>query len=120
MNVFKKATIAAAVAATALVSASPAMAQNYRRGGDDTAAIAIGAGIVGLAIGAIVASSNNNRDFDYRRNGWQYRDGYYWDRSGNRYDRQGRRFQDNGYYARRGYGNNGYNGYGNYRGGFGY
>jgi hypothetical protein len=115
MNVFKKATIAAAIAATTLVSASPAMAQNYRRGGDDTAAIAIGAGIVGLAIGAIVASSNNdrrNRDFDYRRNGWQYRDGYYWDRSGNRFDRQGRLYRDDRYHARRGYGN----GYGDYRG----
>lgn len=119
MNVFKKATIATAIAATTLVSASPAMAQNFRRGGgDDTAAIAIGAGIVGLAIGAIVASSNNNRrdrGFDYRRNDWQYRDGYYWDRSGNRFDRQGRLYRDDRYHARRGYGN----GYGNYRG-YGY
>jgi hypothetical protein len=121
MNVFKKATIATALAATTLVSASPAMAQNYRRGGgDDTAAIAIGAGIVGLAIGAIVASSNNDRNNDFRRNGYQYRDGYYQDRAGNRFDRQGRPFRNDGYYARRGYNNDGYNNrYGTYRG-YGY
>lgn len=127
MNVFKKTALATAIAATALVSASPAMARDHRRGGDDTAAIAIGAGIVGLAIGAIVASSSNDRrdrDVNYRRNGWQYRDGYYWDREGRRYDRQGRRYEDDGYYARRGYNdryryNNDYgynNGYGYYRG----
>lgn len=114
MNLFKKATLATALAASALASASPAVARDYRhRGGDDTAAIAIGAGIIGLAIGAIAASSSNDRHdrdyYDYRRNGWQYRDGYYWDRDGHRYDRDGRRYDDDRYYARRGYyGDRGY------------
>jgi hypothetical protein len=103
MNLIKKASIATALAATALVSASPAMARHNR--GDDTAAIAIGAGIIGLALGAIVASSNNDRhdrDWQYRR-GWEYRDGYYWDRQGRRYDRNGRRFYNDDYHVRRGY-----------------
>jgi hypothetical protein len=73
--------------------------------------------VIGLALGAIIASSANNHDRDdYRRRGWEYRDGYYWDRDGNRYDRNGRRYNNDGYYARRGYyGNDGYGngGYGN-------
>lgn len=117
MNLFKKATLATVLGATALTAASPAMARDYYRNrGNDTAAIAIGAGIVGLAIGAIAASSSNNRrdrDYDYRRNGYEYRDGYYWDRQGRRYDRDGRRYDDR-YYDRRGYGS--YGDYGYYRG----
>lgn len=110
MTLFKKATLASALAASALVSASPAMARDYRHHGGDTAAVAIGAGILGLAIGAIAASSSNH-DRDYRRSDWEYRDGYYWDRQGNRYDRDGRLDNDGRYYARRGYGDNGYYGY---------
>ncbi|MFA7604269.1 MAG: hypothetical protein WCY29_14805 [Novosphingobium sp.] len=116
MKLFKNAALATALAASVLATANPAMARDNRHRGDDTAAIAIGAGIIGLALGAIVASSGNDRRdrdyYDYRANGWQYRDGYYWDRNGNRYDREGRRHYDNGYYARRGY--NGDRGY--YRG----
>lgn len=119
MTLFKKATLATALAASALASATPAMARDhYNRRGNDTAAIAIGAGIVGLAIGAIVASGNKGRrdrdDYYYRNNGWEYRDGYYWDRSGNRYDRDGRRYDDDRYYARRGYGDDRFNGYRGY------
>ena len=120
MNMIKKTALASALAVTTLAAASPAMARDHRRG-DDTAAIAIGAGIIGLAIGAIVASSNDDdrrdRYYDnrYRQNGWQYRDGYYWDRDGRRYDRNGRRHYDNRYYARRGYGDN-YNGRYGHRG----
>lgn len=95
MNLFKKTAIAAGLAATALVSTTPAMARDYHRGNDNTAAIAIGAGILGLAVGAIAASSNNNNDryYDNRYQGrayvsdWSYRDGYYWDRSGGRHGR---------------------------------
>jgi hypothetical protein len=65
----KKAVLALALGATALASATPAMAGpygNYRhhRGGDG-AGPAIAAGIIGLAIGAIlVSASNNNRNRD--------------------------------------------------------
>ena len=75
MNIFKKGVLATTLAASALVaSVSPAAAQDYRRDRDDTAAVAIGAGILGLAVGAIAASDNNDR----------YRDGRYY----GRYDRQ--------------------------------
>ena len=129
MNLIKKATLATALAASALASATPAMARDhYRHGGGDTAAWAIGAGILGIAIGAAVASSNHDRDrYDDRRyndgyngggyydnSGWAYRDGYYWDREGRRYDRyeyqrwqrdhDGRRGYDRDeYYQRRGW-----------------
>lgn len=102
MSIVRNSIFAAALAASALASATPAMADGYRRhGGDgDDAAIAIGAGIVGLAIGAIIASSDNDRDryysdgygYDYGRApgyamSWQYRDGWYWDRDGRRHSR---------------------------------
>lgn len=106
MNMLKKATLATALVASTMASVTPAMARDhYRNRGNDTAAVAIGVGILGLAIGAIAASSSNNnrRDYDYRRNGYEYRDGYYWDRDGRRYDRDGRRYDDSPYYARRGY-----------------
>ncbi len=104
MSIFKKSILTGTLAATALVAtavtATPAAARDRHRGGDDTAAIAIGAGVVGLALGAIIASSNNDRD-RYRdryydrgyayapayNSGWSYRDGYYWDRDGRRYNR---------------------------------
>ena len=57
--------------------AAPAQARDgyYRghHGGGDDAAIAIGAGVVGLALGAAIAS--NGRDRDY-----YYDDGYYYPR----------------------------------------
>lgn len=116
MNILKKATLATALAASALTAASPAMARDYgyRHRGDTTGA-AIAGGIIGLALGAVIASSVNHhdRDYDYRRNGWEYRDGYYWDREGHRYDRDGRRYDDR-YYIRRGYNDGYYDGY--YRG----
>lgn len=117
MTFFKKATLATALAATALTSASPAMADSYRRhrGGGDTTGAAIAGGIIGLALGAIIVSSASNRNDRYADRGWRYRDGYYWDRSGRRYDRDGRPCDDDNYYARRGY----RDGYG-YRDGNGY
>ena len=119
MSFLKQATIATVLGATALTSVSPAMAQGYygHRSGGDTTGAAIAGGIIGLALGAIVASSvNKHNDYDrrYADRGWQYRDGYYWDRQGRRYDRDGRPFDDNnrsGYYDRRGYDDRGY-GYG--------
>jgi hypothetical protein len=105
MNLFKKATIATALAATALTAASPAMARDYygyHHHGDSTGA-AIAGGMIGLALGAVIASAASNHNHDYRNRGWEYRDGYYWDREGHRYDSNGRRYDDSDYYARRGY-----------------
>jgi hypothetical protein len=107
MNMFKKATLATALAASALVSTTPAMARdNYRRhdGGDEVAAAVVG-GVIGIALGAIIASGNDRNDRydnrryqrsgDYYRNDRVYRDGRYYNRNGYRNDRD--------YYSRRGY-----------------
>jgi len=128
----KKATLALALAASALASATPAMADpyygnRYRHRGGDTAGAAIVGGIIGIALGAIIASSSNNnrgRDYDDRRydphaNGqWRgqpswnnqpswngnsqydqrYRGGY---QQG--YSRDGYPQGNDGYYDRRGY-----------------
>jgi len=86
MSMIRKGVLAATLAASALVStATPVMARDYYRRHDNTAAVAIGVGIIGLAVGAIAASSNN----DDRR----YYDDRYYDRgarvSGDRYYRNG-------------------------------
>ncbi|HEY0413258.1 MAG TPA: hypothetical protein VGD66_08950 [Allosphingosinicella sp.] len=100
-NVLKKGIIGAAVAATVAVTASPADAQyrRHRHHGDD-AAWAVGAGIVGLGIGAAIASSNRG----YYGNGY-YDNGYY-DRGyyGNNDAYYGRGYYDRGYYGRGSYG----------------
>lgn len=112
MTIFKKSPIvtktmmAGALAATAAVSASPAMARDHYRDNDNTAAVAIGAGVVGLALGAILASNSNDRYYDdgyyddgyYVRSGYAYgpaytrgwvlRNGYYWDGDGRRHSRE--------------------------------
>jgi hypothetical protein len=61
--------VAAALAASSLALATPAQAH-----GDD-AAIAIGAGIVGLAVGAAIASDRGHRDVhvDYHDGGYDPR-----------------------------------------------
>ena len=113
ISLFKKTVIAAALAATALAGATPALADSYRghRGGGDVAGAAVAAGIFGLAIGAIIASGSHH-DHDryadgYDRGGYDNgyqggyyagdyypngapRGGYYHDREGYRYDRDGR------------------------------
>lgn len=66
----RKATLAIALAASALASATPAMADPYygrhRGRGGDTAGAAIVGGIIGIALGAIIASSSdNNRNRHY-------------------------------------------------------
>lgn len=66
----KKAVLALALGASALATATPAMADPYggwrhRGRGGDQAGTAIAAGIIGLALGAIlVSASNNNRNRD--------------------------------------------------------
>jgi hypothetical protein len=85
MNALKKTLAAATLAATAFVASTPAMAEH--RNGGETAAIAIGAGIVGLAIGAILSKRDRYDDRYHVRDGWYYRDGYYYDRGGRYYTR---------------------------------
>ena len=105
-NFMKKAGLGIAMAATTLAVAAPADAQrygyrHYNRGGDATGAAIVG-GIIGLGLGAAIASSNNNRynDRGYYNNGY-YNNGYgQYDRGYNPYDR--------GYYPRNGYYNNNY------------
>lgn len=88
MNIISKGLIATTLAASALVSTAPAQARDYyRRNNDNTAAVAIGAGVIGLALGAIVASSNNDR-----RDG-----GRYYDRNDGRYDRNVRYYDQSRY-----------------------
>ncbi len=132
MNMLKKATFAAALAASALAAATPAMARPYYGGHHgDTAGWAIGAGILGLAVGAAIASDHHDRyderrDYDNRyegggyvnggyNNGWSYREGYYYDQDGRRYDRDAynrwcrdhddrrRGYDRDDYYSRRGW-----------------
>lgn len=81
MTIMKKAGLGLALAATALASAAPADAQRYgryyggygHRGGDVAGAAVLG-GIVGLGVGAVIASSNRNRYYDrgYYRGGYGY------------------------------------------------
>jgi len=121
MSIFKKATLtkivgATVLTATAMTAASPAMAQGYyygHRDRGDTTGAAVAGGIIGLALGAIVASSiaSHNDHNRYADRGWTWRDGYYWDREGRRYYKDGRAYDDgnrNGYYDRRGYDDRGY------------
>jgi hypothetical protein len=70
--IIKKAGLAVAACATALAVAAPAQAQRWHHrhhdGGDEAAAAIVG-GIIGLGIGAAIASADNDRYYDY--------DGYY-------------------------------------------
>ena len=101
MGIVRKATLATVLAATAFTSVTPAMADPYsrgRHGGGDATGAAIAGGIIGIALGAIIASSaNSHRNDRYADRGWSWRDGYYWDRQGRRYDRDGRPCDDDGY-----------------------
>lgn len=134
MNIFTKGVLATGLAASAIfTSVSPANAQDYRYERDNSAAVAIGAGILGLAVGAIAASSDNDRYRDrryhdrrfynrgYYANGWDYRrtrghdrprrlnrgDRRDWRSGYDRWDNDWRRGDrqrfDSRYYGRRGY-----------------
>lgn len=81
---FKGMTLAAALAIVTIAAAPTAEARDrWRDRGDNDAALAIGAGIVGLAIGAAIASDRNDR---------YYRDRYY--RSYPRYYNNYPRYRD--------------------------
>ena len=77
-NLIRKSALGLALASMTALTAAPADAQyyrHYRHHHDDDAAWAIGAGIVGLGVGAAIASSTRNR---YYGNGYDryYRRGY--------------------------------------------
>lgn len=77
MQLFRKSVLGLALGAAALTAATPAMADRWRghRGGGDTTGAAIAGGIVGLAVGAAIASNRNDRD-DWRDDRDYYRDGH--------------------------------------------
>ena len=112
-TILTKAGLAITLAATTLTVAAPADAQRYRRynRGNDVATGAIIGGVVGLGLGAAIASSNRrDRYYDrgYYNGGGYYNDGYVYDRRDLRRERRQlrreRRFLRNqGYYAPRGY-----------------
>ncbi len=68
----KSVALASALAAGILAAPAAEARDRWRDHGDDDAAIAIGAGIIGLAIGAAIASDNDDDRY--------YRDRYYYDR----------------------------------------
>lgn len=115
-NIITKTVLGAALAATALVSATPASAHDYygeRERGSDTAGAAIVGGVIGLALGALVASSSSHhqdRDRYYNRgyNGGGYynqgQTGYYNGYNNGYYNGStGYNGYENSYYERRGY-----------------
>jgi len=121
MTIIRKAVLAGTLGAAALTAATPAMADDWRwrrhHGGDTTGA-AVAGGIIGLALGAAIASNGRDRDYDDYYYDRRYRHPrarvyvyhqyprYYsgWDRPAYRY-----------YYPRERY-YRGYNGYGGYYG----
>ena len=60
----KKTVLATAMAATAMVSATPAMAQSRHHHDDNGTAIAVGAGILGIIAIAALSSNHNDRRCD--------------------------------------------------------
>lgn len=103
-SLLKKIGLAAALGATALTAAAPAEAQRWGGGWhgggwghryyghNDGTGTAIVAGIAGLAVGAAIASHNNDR----------YRDAYYRDRGYDAYY-DDRYYRSHGYYPNDGY-----------------
>ncbi|WP_374281625.1 hypothetical protein [Novosphingobium sp.] len=129
----KKTVLGTTLLATALASASPAMANDsrYRRHDNgDTVGAAVVGGIIGLTIGALIASSGKNkrdrcddRRHDdrrcYARDNRPYYDGYngngggYYNgypQQGGYYGNDGRYYRNDGGYADGQYGR-GYRGY---------
>lgn len=105
-TILTKAGLGVALAATTLSVAAPAEAQRWQRydRGNDVATGAIIGGVIGLGLGAAIASSN-------RRDRYFYDDGYYYDRRTFRRDlRRERRFYRNRGYAPYGFAPRGYYG----------
>lgn len=74
MKLWKPGLVAAALAAGSMAMAVPAEAHGRR--GDDTA-LAIGAGVLGLAVGAAIASNNNSDVYVRYDSRPRYYGGYY-------------------------------------------
>jgi len=66
-----------AISMTHLATPAAARDRYYHRHGSDDAAIAIGAGLIGLAIGAAIASDHDDRYYGDR---YYYDNGYYYPR----------------------------------------
>ena len=106
MKILRKAALGLALAASVPISATPAQARDhhryYSRHYDDDTAVALSAGIVGLAIGAAIASDRPryyyDDDYYYRERYYRphYRSYYYYyDGYPRYYDRRGyRRYRD--------------------------
>ena len=91
----RNAAIAATLGVATLMSATGAEARDrswHRHRGGDDAAIAIGAGAVGLALGAAIASDRRGRYYDDRRYYRAYPGDYYYDGYP--------RYRNRGYYYR--------------------
>lgn len=74
---WKHTLIAASLGVATLMSSASAEARDrYRNRGGDDAAIAIGAGVLGLAVGAAIASDRDDRYYDRRYR--SYPRGYYY------------------------------------------
>ena len=114
IHLIRKAALGAALLASASLAAAPAEARDRydrHRGGND-AAIAIAAGIAGLAIGAAI-SSDGRRDryydgqyYDGGYDGGRYYNAYpryntYRYDNYDRYDRYDRRYRDGNRYERK-------------------
>lgn len=80
MNILRKAVLGAVLGAATLTTASPALADDrrggYRDRGGDEAAIAIGAGLIGLAVGAAIASDRDDGYYERRHYRPRYRSYY--------------------------------------------
>ncbi len=131
-HLFKKSVLGTVMAASALASASPAMADDYGRyrRHDDTGKVAAAA-VAGVIVGALLSSNRNRGNRNcvvdhngnqrcYRgNNGGYYNNGY----NQNGYNRGGHYQQQGGYYGGNGgyYGGNGgyYGGNSGYYGGNG-
>ena len=112
-----KAGLAGLIGSLALTAAAPAEARGWHRGGGDDAAIAVGAGILGLAVGAAIASDRPR----YYRDDYYAGPAYYpaYPPYGYTYNYpvyRGYRYYYNDYRPYRGY--NSYRGYNGYRGGY--
>lgn len=101
-GLIKKAVLGAAMVASTVAATAPAEAQYYRRHhrGDTTGAAILG-GIVGLGVGAAIASSNNRgRYYDrgYAYNGYYAQPrGYYYDDYNYNYQYQPRCYYERQY-----------------------
>jgi len=118
MTTIRKIILGTALAASAVTVAAPASARDYYGHHDNDAATAIVGGVIGLALGAAIASSSHHDRYDDYRYRHAHRhhdryDGYRGSQYDNRY--YGNGYNGSGYYNNgynSGYGYQGYNGYG--------